>query len=392
MKTIFKILFIVLVILSLLEIGLRIKHDVLNKTTSPSYMNQTAFFSTFGNMENQKRILSAYDQDQHEYIPYLLWRAIPHRKTGVVNINSQGFRGEEWPSASKKIFRVILLGASAAWGYGASSDKATISSYMEDELNSLFKKKNINIPVEVLNAATNGYNSTQEFIFWKDMNYYQPDLVIHYNGYSDIYIGSFGWKKGSPLQLIPESYITYDRFKVAKEIVTQIINELLEKIYLYRSIKYRLGYYQEEKRGVFNNIDEITETYTNNMRIVSYLAQKMNIPTIVVLQPNLFTKEKNLSMEEKKLLEEYVLKYPSLNQYVSQAQKSFNNQLEILARQQNLNYIDGSSFFNEVKENIYFDTVHNSDNGYKIIADKIVQRITEPKIWEEINTKILAKY
>jgi len=93
----------------------------------------------------------------------------------IVSIDRNGFRG---PGPEQKGNRrlAFLLGGSAVFGYGNSSNDTTISGY----LNALQNE------YHVVNAGVLGWNSNQEFYrLALELLPYRPDLVLVYDGFND---------------------------------------------------------------------------------------------------------------------------------------------------------------------------------------------------------------
>ena len=87
-----------------------------------------------------------------------------------------------------------MLGSSALFGWPNSSDKETISYYLENELISNLKLKNQKeIQIEVLNLSVKSYNILQDYINYLIVSQFiDHDMVIIYNGHNDFNDGFFG--------------------------------------------------------------------------------------------------------------------------------------------------------------------------------------------------------
>lgn len=96
----------------------------------------------------------------------------------VVSVSPDGFRGPGPESkGSRKL--AFILGGSAAFGDGASTDLTTISGYLNGLQEEYF----------FVNAGVPSWNSTQEF-YRASMQLlkYKPDLILVYDGANDAYI------------------------------------------------------------------------------------------------------------------------------------------------------------------------------------------------------------
>ena len=116
-------------------------------------------------------------------------------------------------SSSKSIvFRIIILGGSAAQGFGTAVHKSwghLLGERLQESLGETVKK------VEVINMAAGAYTSIDDYInFMLTGVHLTPDLVIIYNGWNDIaaFCGNPGWmvknteSRLSQIQVGMESY------------------------------------------------------------------------------------------------------------------------------------------------------------------------------------------
>ena len=100
------------------------------------------------------------------------------------NFNSHGFRGAEFLTIKPPdTYRIFMVGGSTMFGAGESSDDTTIPGILQkifDLDNSITQK------IEVINAGISGGNSHSEFELLINLNNFQPDLVIVYDGWNDL--------------------------------------------------------------------------------------------------------------------------------------------------------------------------------------------------------------
>ena len=107
--------------------------------------------------------------------PYLRYELVPNAKSDRISINSDGFRGPEYPSNKpENTFRIIMLGDSETFSF-MLQEADTLPSQLQEVLN-----RNANrLHYEVLNFGVEGYNTFQELeqLKTKGLNY-NPDLII----------------------------------------------------------------------------------------------------------------------------------------------------------------------------------------------------------------------
>jgi len=106
--------------------------------------------------------------------PLTFYRTYPNHYSDKFTIDENGFRGGILDVYKPK---VIILGGSAAFGYGLPSDDMTFSA----RLNHLVDKYTF------VNAATVGYASGQELsLMIHYLDRFRPDIYIVFNGWNDL--------------------------------------------------------------------------------------------------------------------------------------------------------------------------------------------------------------
>ncbi|HKB16343.1 MAG TPA: SGNH/GDSL hydrolase family protein [Planctomycetota bacterium] len=112
--------------------------------------------------------------------PVLDYRNQPGQRGPGYSINSRGYRGAELRPRETGVPRIVLLGGSAAFGFGIASDEDTLAARLGREL----------APAEVVNAAVIGYVSGQELALLRsealDLD---PQVVIAFDGWNDFRTG-----------------------------------------------------------------------------------------------------------------------------------------------------------------------------------------------------------
>lgn len=112
----------------------------------------------------------------------LFWRL----DKNLADVNSHGFRGDEFPEDYKKRKIVLILGDSTVYGWGVSSDK-TFSSLLQKKFDQKFSEQYL-----VINAGVPGYSSYQALKYFEEISdKFQPNVVITYVGANDC------WNEGN---------------------------------------------------------------------------------------------------------------------------------------------------------------------------------------------------
>ena len=95
-------------------------------------------------------------------------------KNALYSVNSDGFRGEEFPAslADKRV--ILAIGESTTFGWGVN-EQQTYPYFLQQRFN------HANEPVLVINAGTPSYSSSQVFAYLKEIitdNKIKPDTVL----------------------------------------------------------------------------------------------------------------------------------------------------------------------------------------------------------------------
>ena len=137
-----------------------------------------------------KSIFTGYNAfEQLRYKPFVGLFNYANQNLPFAKINKYGFQHSSL-NISKKINtkRVIIIGGSAAFGYGSSDPTKTLTSYFEKHLNKNQFSQNNKLNWEVINLSFMASQSISEMNL---LNMYcpvlSPDYVIHLSGYNDLF-------------------------------------------------------------------------------------------------------------------------------------------------------------------------------------------------------------
>ena len=105
-------------------------------------------------------------------------------KADTININSLGFRGDEFSKIKPdRTYRIFMLGSSPMFGYGATSDETTIPGFMQKFLG----KTDFGFDIEVINSGVQAIRSDTELeLVKRNLITLSPDLIIIYDGWNDL--------------------------------------------------------------------------------------------------------------------------------------------------------------------------------------------------------------
>ena len=108
---------------------------------------------------------------------------IPNQSSETININSFGFRGDEFSiNKSDDEYRIFMLGGSTMFGTGATSDDTTIPGYLQNILENEFNQN-----IQVINAGIQAADSDTEIsLIENKLKNFSADLMIIYDGWNDL--------------------------------------------------------------------------------------------------------------------------------------------------------------------------------------------------------------
>lgn len=286
-----------------------------------------------------------YGDDYHTFVP--------NQHYSTLNINEFGFRGEtitlEKPDNT---FRMFLVGGSTAASLGATSDEFTISGFLQKELDS----KNFPFKIEVINAGVGGSFSYEETRYVMDyLVKFSPDLILAYNGANDA------------RYLVLEDGPNYDKHSQLGSIDLSDFTFYRTPFVLYSEFL-RLNII-EKNDDEFKHSEKIAEIWKSRWIETCTFGKNNNFNTIIALQPILVIGNKSLTPFEQTIFE--TTNNKELTQEIFQLMSEYSSEIN----QHCDGMIDLRNTYDDISDPIYFDDVHVSDRGNKIIAKELYQNI-----------------
>ena len=286
-------------------------------------------------------------------------RYVPDQHLNTININSHGFRSDEFTREKlDNDYRIFVVGGSSTFGYGASSNEKTIPG----QLDKIFKNKN----VEIINAGIGGATSFEEkYLIENDILQLDPDMIIIFDGGNDVRYEQVGLKNYSDVQIKnPYKFKNYKFYRtpfVIWETFLRFNHDGVKSVEINESM---------------NN--KISTNWGNNMRDICKIGIENNIRIAIFIQP-LLGSEKPLSEDESKMFNDD-------KKELSRNIKRLNNLIEL---SHNLKsdcpeVYDLTNIFKNTSESIFFDDIHLNEKGNYMIAEKIYEKIL-PIILKDIS-------
>ena len=285
---------------------------------------------------------------------------IPNQHNEYVNINSFGFRGVEISKEKpENVYRIIMLGGSTLFGYGASSDETTIPGFLQKK----FETTDSDFKVEVINAGSSGAYSKTETLYVKHkLLDFDPDLIIVYDGWNDSripYTSHIG-ERGLAGQLYDSVNYLQSIFPYYKTpiVIREIGRDLISP--------------EEDTipTRIDANLDQKVILWKERWNESCLLAQKNDIKTLITIQPMLGTGDRIVTKSEKStsgLLQNDFMQLP-----LYQLQKF----VDVLPELTNCtNTADLTHVFDGHNEPIFLDLGHVGEQGSMLISEKIYELV-----------------
>ena len=304
----------------------------------------------------------------------------PNQQGGFVNINSDGFRGEEF-NFSEKDYKIFFLGGSTIFGVGSLSDETTIPRQVEKKL----QEKGYD--VKVINAGIPAATTLDElYLLDNFLLKYNPDMIVTYDGYNDA--GGFNLRKFHiPYEEFVNNNAGLNNMPHTKENITSTkgsgIIKLLEQIN-YKTglgiITYYKNFINTSDIPVIPVSKDMTETdpkilhfienymMTNWSKICS-LGTSSGFQVVNIIQPILGTSDRIISYNEKEVMSEDRFQNRFLT-YLKEIDLDYGE----IKSCENI-YDLRNTFVDMDGVQIYYDEGHMSDFGNVIIAEKITEKI-----------------
>ena len=337
------------------EIGVRIIETPYEPCT---FIGKDAF----KNIEEIKQNQICEDNNSTLYELDGILKYVPNQNMETISINSHGFRGDDF-SEKKDLdtYRIFIVGGSTTFGSGATSDDTTIPSLLQKKFEAIHSDQKI----EILNAGIgSAYSYSEKYLIENYLIKFQPDLIIIYSGGNDAN-NRYGVEytvPGIPISQLTTYVGPIDFVSLAKKFIKEINYRspfVLMKIY--KSVEQNFVPSESTK-------NQVQELWTTRMGEICKANNDVGIKTIILVQPMLGSGNKQLSTDEKILLE-----YSGV--YMEDSIDILNKMAGSLVELENICHgtYDLRMIFDDVKEPLLFDHLHVNDLGNEIVAEEIYE-------------------
>ena len=360
----------VIIILLILEITGRIIYpfDQVERARLLAEKDPRRDIPTWENASGQVILEDIFGMEKR-YLSYLGFLGAPNSKKTTFEINEIGFRDSAIEPRAPNEYRILILGGSAAWGWGASANRHTVTGALQELLN----EESSGVSYRVMNGAYLAWTSLQERITL--MEFYErfdPDLVISFTGFNDIISVQYG--------------NTRELLRLEFNMVEEAVENNLKPMSTLKAIRkvggtlgiWRLVVYFREqlhsgKAG--GRIDyELERSKRGTPKILDRYLSMANYTAnhgdqfLLVLQPEIYTTGKQLTAAEadvKKWLDSR--NSENFDNTFIQYRTDLVQGLSTLSST-GVNVIDLGPVFDTVGETMFTDDSHFNDSGYREIA------------------------
>ncbi len=302
------------------------------------------------------------------YLSFLGFLGAPGTRKATFTINNLGFRDRPVKPRTPGEYRILLLGGSAAWGWGASANRYTVSGALEALLN----KDASDISYRVVNGSYLAWTSLQERIALMEFfDQFDPDLVISLSGFNDIVSVQFGNSR----ELLRMEY------RMVEEAVENNLTPM-ETMTAIRKFAGTLGiwrivvYLKElmpRKRGGRVDYDSKRSEYGIPRIVDRYLSManysaRRGARYLLALQPEIFTSDKQLTKEEELVRQWLYSRYPQNfhETWIQYRADLVKDTVKLEAA--GFVVVDLESVFDTIREPVFVDDSHFNDRGYVELA------------------------
>lgn len=311
-----------------------------------------------------------YDKVGDQWVPYLMRFDRPNRRFGAVSTNRWGFRttvdrdGAETSADKIGVNPVgVVLGASAVFGVGATGDRHTIPSILNQITDGRW-----------LNFGGRAFNSTQELLLFLLHSPVTPERIVLFSGVNNITL-AFLTQSPSPIY---NSFFFQTVFERAmanpsgeyigvRRAVTQLAKELRHR--------FLLAGKATPARNALNDTcyGDVIACFRRDIRAMKALSDGLGAKFVFALQPMATWIEKNLSTEEAKIfsiLDSLSQDWQVLAKNIGAVRDRYFSDVESICAASDV------PFYNlnldpdfKADEWLFVDRVHLTDKGYALSAN-----------------------
>lgn len=309
-----------------------------------------------------------------------------------VQNNSLGFRCPEFTPPSDDEFRIVLIGGSAAWGSGASSNEATIAGQLEKCFNAdraLLGSKSRAVCYNL--AQVNGFQTQDILSLAFFANKIRPDVIVSFTGWNELVAnypmstdvlekyGTFYVEELSGWEPALAANNRWLRLKTAMK------DWGLQKS---QAFTFLHSFLPKQPPKFSYSTDELKERivlcsrlFVEHLITINSFANTLNATHFQFMQPNLYWKNAK-SPEEEKVIELYDEARPvhggkEIGDFIRN-NDIYTNVLESIdGTTADVGHVsDFSKMFDNEAQKRFYTLVHMNDDGQREVAEQMYAEIS----------------
>jgi len=323
-------------------------------------------------IEHYRELESLADRWQ----PYVYFRQKPFRGK-TITIGSDGLRAT-WqppspaPSDDRPHLKLLMLGGSSLWGFGAR-DNETIPSLLARDLDQRGWR------VDLKNLSEIGYVSTQELIalFRELQAGYRPDVVIFYDGVNDTTSVVLEGEAGLTTNEVNRRQ-EFNLLQSPARLASALISKLIKDSGSYRfaqAVRRRSS--GDASATPSSPADEtmralaagIVERYVANITIAEKLGRGFGFRPLFYWQPVVFDKAAQMPFER-----EEARKYASIEGMFREVYGQVRDSAELKGDPA---FHDLSRLFDDSRNLVYIDYCHTTESANARVAAAMAASVIE---------------
>lgn len=297
---------------------------------------------------------------------------IPGGSFGAIHINSLGFRGPELSTPKKSsTVRIAFIGSSTTYCAEVSSDENTWPSLVTQSVRSNWPDAHF----DYVNAGIPGYTaSTSTQNLRLRVAALRPDVIVIYEGYNDL--------SGNGLDLASKQGLTS---KPTEQQMTwpsrySLLWYLVEKNLLVWHSQRQAD--RTEGKLHFDR-EAFVAPFRHDLReLVEASKQISDTVFLVTLAPRLRRSQSVEQQKQAAVTALFYVPYMSLNNLV-EAYESYNETIRKAASESGVELIEEEESIPSAAE-YYADSVHFTDKGSRLMAQRVARALTASKKMSEI--------
>jgi lysophospholipase L1-like esterase len=368
---------ITLVALLLTEAGFRMIFTVRDRLSALPVPDRRVLVEGYHGADWPREHYRELELLEDRWQPYVYFRQKPFRGKTVA-IDAEGLRATWQPpperddGQERKRFKILMLGGSSLWGFGAR-DEQTIPSLLARTLHERGWR------VELKNMSEIGYVSTQEAIaLYRELQAgYRPSVVIFYDGVNDTTSAFLGGQAGLTTNEINRRE-EFNLLQRPVRLAAALAGKLVKDSGSYRFAQSVRRRFEQgtlaaqpalSKDALHELADGVVDRYAANLGLVAALGRGFGFRPLFYWQPVVFTKPVLAPFER-----EEARKYGWTERMFGEVYARVRASTELQA---NPAFHDLSGIFADSKNLVFIDYCHIVESANERIAAEMAKGVIE---------------